>query len=120
MKAINIDDTEKSYTSLILTGLKTVETRNSRSLKSLVGQRVGIISTCKHRKAKLVGYVDIIEEITYINERQFRKNFLEHFVEEGSKYDIKEGHVKYGYVLSNPEICTPVSVKEKGIVIRNI
>ena len=120
MKAINIDDTEKTYTTLILSGLKTVETRNSRSLKSLVGQRVGIISTHKKRKAKLVGYVDIVEEIIYHGEKEFHEHWLDHLVDIGSNYDIGKNGVKYGYVLSNPEICTPVNVKAKGIVIRNI
>ena len=120
MKAININDSETSYTTLILSGLKTVETRKTRSLKSLVGQRVGIISTHKKRKALLVGYVDIVDEIKYNNENEFRQDLTRHFVRPGSKYDIGKNGIKYGYVLSNPEICSPTIVKQKGIVIRNI
>ena len=119
MKAININDTETLFTDLILDGLKTIETRNSRSLKSLVGQRVGIISTHKSRKSKLVGYVDITKEIRYDTPTQFRFDFKRHRVKPNSKYDMY-GNVKYGYVLANPERCEPTDVNAKGIVIRNI
>ena len=118
MKAININDTETPFTDLILSGIKTVETRDTRSLKSLVGQRVGIISTHKKRKALLVGYVDIVDEIKYNNEEKFRQDCIRHHVLAGSKYDIK--NIKYGYVLENPQKCTPTMVTAKGIVIRNI
>ena len=120
MKAININDTEFNFTDLILSGIKTIETRDTRSLKSLVGKRVGIISTHKSRKAFLVGYVDIVKEIKYSTEEEFRRDCIKHHVLAGSKYDIKKGGVKYGYVLSNPQKCDPVVVTAKGIVIRNI
>lgn len=120
MKAININDTETPFTDLILSGIKTIETRDTRSLKSLVGQRVGIISTDKSRKALLVGYVDIVSEIKYNSEEEFRKDTIKHHVLAGSKYDIKRNGVKYGYVLSNPQKCEPTAVTARGIVIRNI
>ena len=120
MKAINVNDTEYAFTDLILSGIKTIETRETRSLKSLVGKRVGIISTHKGRKPFLVGYVDIVDEIKYNTVDEFRRDCIKHHVLAGSKYDIKEGGVKYGYVLSNPQKCEPVVVTAKGIVIRNI
>lgn len=120
MKAINVNDTECNYTDLILSGIKTIETRETRSLKSLVGKRVGLISTHKNRKAFLVGYVDIVSEIKYNTVEEFRKDCIKHHVLAGSKYDIKMGGVKYGYVLANPQECDPVLVTAKGIVIRNI
>ena len=120
MKAININGSEDPFTDLILAGIKTIETRNTKSLKSLVGQRVGIISTHKKRKALLVGYVNIVKEIKYNNEEEFRADYLRHRVIPGGKYDIKKEGVKYGYVLSNPQKCDPIVIKAKGIVIRNI
>ena len=120
MKAFNINDTNYCFTDDIFNLLKSIETRNSRSLKSLVGKRVGVIKTCRKRKALLVGYVDIVEEIRYNNVDEFRADYKRHRVQPGSEYDIKEGGVKYGYVLGKPERCEPIDVAAKGIVIRNI
>ena len=120
MKAININDDYFPFTDCIIDGVKTVETREKRTLKSLVGTRVGIISTSKTRKALLVGYVNIIDEIKYNSEEEFRTDYKKHLVLPGSKFDIKPGCVKYGYVLADPERCDPVPVNSKGIVIRNI
>ena len=118
MKAININDHDFSFTEWILDLLKSVETRNKPTLRSLVGQRVGIIRTgCG--QAMLVGYVDVVKEIQYDTPTQFRFDYQRHRVSPGSKYDMF-GSVKYGYVLANPEKCEPIPVKTKGIVIRNI
>ena len=118
MKAININDEETPFTNLILDGMKTVETREKPTLRSLVGQRVGIIRTgCG--KAKLVGYVDIVAEIMYSTYTNFTFDYLRHRVRPYSKYDMR-GCVKWGYILKNPERCEPIEVDAKGIVIRNI
>ena len=45
MKAVNINDRYTPFTDLIFDGKKVVETRNSKSLHSLFGKRVGIIRT---------------------------------------------------------------------------
>lgn len=119
MKGININDKYTPYTELILCGMKDVETRNRNTLKSLVGQRVGIIRTGKG-KAMLVGYVTIDHVIKYETEAEFRADYNRHCVLGGSKYDIKKGGVKYGYVLTDIERCDPTPVTSKGIVIRNI
>lgn len=117
MKAININDRDSPFTEYILDGNKTIETREKNTLKSLVGQRVGIIKTGKS-KAKLVGYVTISDVIKYETVNEFRKDENRHMVKPKSKYDIKT--IKYGYVLTNPERCNPIEVTSKGIVIRNI
>lgn len=119
MKAININDKESPFTEYILNGKKTVETRDKPTLRSLVGQRVGIIRTGKG-KAILVGYATIDDVIKYETEADFRADYSLHWVTEGSKYDIKKGGVKYGYVLTDPQRCEPTPVTSKGIVIRNI
>lgn len=119
MKAFNINDKSINYTDLILDGEKTVETRRTNSLKSLIGKRVGIIRTGKG-KAMLVGYVTISGMKVYENEKVFREDYDRHFVPRGNTYDITADGVKYGYILENPERCTPVGVTAKGIVIRNI
>ena len=117
-KAININDKQIPFTDLILDGIKTIETRQSNSLKSLIGQRIGIIRTgCG--KAMLVGYVTITNVVIY-DETNFRADYPRHLVKKGSKYDIHTGGIKYGYILSDPERCNPIPITSKGIVIRNI
>jgi len=119
MKAININDREAPYTDLILDGKKTIETRSCRSLHCLIGQRVGIIRTgCG--KAKLVGFVTIVDVIEYHTEDHFRSDYGKHWVDRGSTYDISDHGMKYGYALDDPQRCDPVTVTAKGIVIRNI
>ena len=68
----------------------------------------------------LCGYVTIIGVGKYETEGAFRMDEARHLVKPGSKYDIKPGKSKYGYVLANPERCNPTPVHSKGIVIRNI
>lgn len=117
MKGININDKEIPFTDLILDGIKTIETRETNSLGSLVGQRVGIIRTgCG--KATLVGFISITNVIIYDSKGKFRSDYKRHLVRENSRYDIKGK--KYGYILENPTRCDPVAVNSKGIVIRNI
>ena len=118
-KAFNINDKTQPFTEQIFNLLKDIETRNTNSLKSLVGKRVGIIRTgCG--KATLVGLVTIADVIKYETEDAFRADEKRHMVKKGSKYDIKKGGVKYGYVLVDVERCDPVIIASKGIVIRNI
>lgn len=118
MKAFNVNDKYFPFTEEMLNRNKTIETRGTNSLKSLVGKRVGIIRTGKG-KAMLVGYVTISDVIRYNTEEEFRRDENKHLVAPRSKYDItKKG--KYGYILENPERCEPVAVTAKGIVIRNI
>lgn len=119
MKAININDRDSPFTDYILNGDKIIETREKNTLRSLVGQRIGIIRTGKG-KATLVGYVTISRIIKYETEKEFRFDEKLHMVKKGSKYDIKKGGVKYGYVLTDPVRCKPEIVNAKGIVIRNI
>lgn len=119
MKAFNINDKRIPFTDYILDGMKTVETRRTPSLHSLIGKRVGIIRTGKGR-AMLVGYVTIMSCVRYESEVEFSSNYDRHLVPHGSEYDIASGGVKYGYVLADPERCEPIPVTSKGIVIRNI
>lgn len=118
MKGFNVNDKYYPFSALILSGSKTVETRKTRSLDSLIGKRVGIIRTGKG-SAMLVGYVDVVCVVEY-NEESFRQDYDRHKVVPGSAYDIEKGGIKYGYVLENPIFCNPVKVSAKGIVIRNL
>ena len=117
---ININDSKQPFTKQIISGEKTIETRNTNSLKAQVGKRVGIIRTGRG-KARVVAYATIGEPIVYNNKEEFRKDQDKHLVEEGSEFDIKEDGLKYGYPLLDVEkVDRPFLVKSKGIVSREI
>ena len=106
---ININDKTQNFTDQILSGEKTIETRDTDSLRRYVGQRIGIVRTGKG-KATLVGYADIGEPIVYNNANEFRADQDKHLVEERSKFDIKSGEKKYGYPLTNIQSIDPIEI----------
>jgi hypothetical protein len=116
---ININDKKQPFTKQIISGEKTIETRNTNSLKGQVGKRIGIIRTGKG-KPQVVAYATVGEPIIYNTKEEFRKDQDKHLVEEGSEFDIKEDGMKYGYPLTDVEKVTPFPVTSKGIVSREI
>ena len=117
---ININDKIQDFTGQILRGDKTIETRNKNSLRSYIGRKVGIIRTGKG-KAYLVGYCTIGEPKVYESEREFRKDFDKHLVEKGSKFDIPEGGIKFGYPLYDVvRLDEPKLITSKGIISRKL
>ena len=114
---VNINDSSQPFTSQILSGEKTIETRNSDSLRPYVGKRVGIVRTGVG-KATLVGYADVGEPTLYLTEEQFRRDEGKHLVQAGSDYDFKEK--KWGYPLTNVEKTEPRELDSKGIVSRSL
>ena len=118
MIGININDKYQSFTDLILSGVKTIETRKTPSLNAYIGKRVGIIRTGKG-KAMLVGFVTIGEPVHYQTEEHFRSDETKHCVTKGSKYDIDDSG-KWGYRIVSPIKIKPTDVTSKGIVARKI
>jgi hypothetical protein len=116
---ININDSSQDFTGQILAGEKTIETRDSDSLRPYVGKRVGIVRTGVG-KAELVGYATIGEPVIYKNQAQFKADQGKHLVASGSEFDIKKGGVKYGYPISDVEKTGPTPVKSQGIVARQL
>ena len=119
--AINVRKDVKAgvdYAEEIISGNKKYETRDTPSLDSYVGQRIGIAKT-GDGEAKAIGSVEIGDPIV-VDEKQFREMQKLHLVPEGSAFDIKPGGKKYLYPVSNPErFDTPKSVG-RGIVSRKI
>ena len=117
MMGININCKTQDFIKQILDGWKTIETRNTPSLRCYVGQRVGLIKTgCG--KAKLCGFATIVYEKHYTSEAEFRLDESEHLVLKGSEYDY-DGE-KFGYVLYDVVQIEPVEVNTKGIVSRRL
>ena len=115
---ININDSTQPFTDQILSGKKTIETRNTNSLKGQVGKRIGLVRTGKG-PATVVGYATIGEPIVYENEKAFRKDVNKHRVAKGSPFDIQD--TKYGYpLLDVKRERKPFQPKGKGIVSRQM
>jgi hypothetical protein len=116
---INVNDKSQPFTDMIMDGRKTIETRNSRSLDSVVGKRVGIVRTGVG-PAILVGYADVGSPIFYGDAKEFDLDWRRHRVGPESPFYIgQEG--KWGYPLSNTErLKKPRPVANRGIVIRKI
>lgn len=122
MMGININDKDERWTQMILDGVKTIETRNGDYLRPYVNKRVGIIQTgILPGTAWLVGYMTIGEPTVYEDEESFRKDEKRHRVKKGSKYDIKEGGVKYGYPIHDVfRMADPRKITSRGIISRKI
>ena len=119
---ININDQYQPFTEQILNGIKTIETRNSKSLHPYLGKHVGLIRTGKG-KAMLVGYATLAEHFYYYTEGEcFDDHHHLHMVKKESPYHISKSSkgIKYGYELLHVERIEPVEVNSKGIVARRI
>ena len=116
---VNINDKTQDFTGQILSGRKTMETRDTDSLRKYVGSEVGVVSTGKG-PAQLVGYMTVGEPVVYNNRAEFKKDQSKHLVKTGSDYDIKRGKVKYGYPLTNVRRVTAEPVTSRGIVARKL
>lgn len=110
LPGIHINDKLQPFTAMILSGKKTIETRDNAKLDQYMGQRVGIIRTGKG-KAMLVGFADIATvSISWKYPYQFRQYFKDHRVHAGSPYDMKPGRRKHGYFLQNVQKIDPIEL----------
>lgn len=114
---ININDSNVPWSELILTGKKTIETRNRNTLKSYIGKRVGIIRTGKGQ-AHLVGYMTLGEPKIYNTLEEFRKDEPLHQVSAGSEFDWN--NIKYGYPIYDVERTEPKPITSRGMVVRKL
>ena len=118
MMGININDDSNPWTDWILSGKKTIETRNKPTLNAYIGKRVGIIKTGKRKKAMLVGYATIGQPIKYESPEQFNKDYKKHRVEPTNV--LFNGGIKYGYPLTDVESVEPKPINTKGIISRRL
>ena len=119
MIGINVRNTDVPFADLIVDGLKTIETRESKSLHPYVGKRVAIVRTGQG-KACAIGEVTITGYIWTNNKVVFNRFLSKHFVPKGSAFYIKEGKGKYLYCLKDAvRYETPIAVG-KGIVARQL
>jgi hypothetical protein len=121
LTGINVHDGKNiNFAELICKGLKTIETRNTNSLKPYVNHRVRIIRTgVKGSKAMIIGECTIGEPIIYNSETEFENDCTKHLVTKDSGFWIKENGIKFGYPIVNPIIYNnPYPAIGLGIISR--
>lgn len=101
------------YAQLIVSGIKTIETRNRNMLKCLVGKRVAIVRTRRGKLPMVVGYVDIVDA-AFCPYRLYDEYRDQTLVPVGSKYDV-HGNGKWFYFLENAEKCDPFPLPQAAI-----
>ena len=107
----------RSYADLIVDGHKTLESRNSDTLRPYVGKRVAIVRTGEG-PAKAIGEVTIGEPMV-VNKKRFRELEHQHFVPEGSSFDINTP-TKHLYPMHNPERYEQERDVGHGIISRKV
>ena len=117
---INVATDRKSsrrYADMIVDGHKTLESRNSDTLRPYVGKRVAIVRTGEG-KAKAIGEVTIGEPMV-VDKKKFRSLEDKHHVPEGSAFDISTP-TKHLYPLHDPVRYDEERDVEHGIVSRKV
>jgi hypothetical protein len=105
------------FADMIVDGHKTLESRNSDTLRPYVGKRVAIVRTGEG-KAKAIGEVTIGEP-KVVNQRQFRAMEDEHRVPKGSRFDINTP-TKHLYPMHDPVRYEEERDVGHGIVSRQV
>jgi hypothetical protein len=105
------------FADMIVDGHKTLESRNSDTLRPYVGKRVSIVRTGEG-KAKAIGEVTIGEP-KVVNQRQFRAMEDEHRVPKGSRFDINTP-TKHLYPMHDPVRYEEERDVGHGIVSRQV
>jgi hypothetical protein len=102
---------------MIVDGHKTLESRNSDTLRPYVGKRVAIVRTGEG-KAKAIGEVTVGEP-RVVNQKQFRAMEDEHKVPKGSRFDINTP-TKHLYPMHDPVRYEEERDVGHGIVSRKV
>ena len=117
MIGINVRNTDVAFADLIVDGIKTIETRDSKSLHPYIGKTVAIVRTgqgkaCAIGQVKIVGFTLVTDHCT------FDDAYKQHLVEKDSIFYIKDA--KYMYHLTDAvRYATPKPVG-LGIVSRKV
>lgn len=119
MMGININCKHQDFIGEILSGKKTIETRNTPSLDPYLGQRVGLIRT-GGLFATLEGFATISESFIYYDRTSFDSDYELHRVAPDSPYYIPNHGTKVGYILTDVEAIEPERILSRGIIARKI
>lgn len=117
MIGINVKNTDVAFADLIVDGIKTIETRDSKSLHPYIGKTVAIVRTGQG-KAYAIGQVKIVGFTVATDQCTFDDAYKQHLVKKDSIFYIKDA--KYMYHLTDAvryETPKPVGL---GIVSRKV
>lgn len=101
------------YADAIVSGIKTIETRNRDMLSHLVGEHVAVIRTRRGKNPTIVGYVTIKGK-AFANASEFELIREYTLIPVGSKYDV-HGKGKWCYLLSDAEKCEPWTLPRNAV-----
>jgi predicted transcriptional regulator len=117
MIGINVRNTAIPFADLIVDGIKTIETRESRSLHPYIDKNVAIVRTGKG-KAFAIGQVKIVGCSLITDHMAFDDLYEKHFVAKHSIFYIKDA--KYMYHLSDALRYETPRLVANGIVSRKV
>lgn len=110
-QGVNINDSRHPCSAWILDGIKTIETRDSPSLRVHLGSRVGVIRTGRGAST-LLGYVTIASEKRYTSLEDFDRDYQRHWIrtdEPGFRFPS----AKFGYILEDPVRTAPLLLPKR-------
>ena len=116
MKGIFVNQLSASgvpYADAIVSGYKTIETRNRDMLSQLVGEHVAIIKTVRGKTPTIVGYVTIHSKV-FADANQFEHIREFTLIPRGSKYDCTT-RGKWCYGLNGAERCEPYALPKDAV-----
>ena len=93
------------YADAIVSGVKTIETRNRDMLSKLVGKRVAVVKTRRGKNPTIVGYGRIKSKL-FVNVEEFELVRDATLIPKGSQYDCNRKG-KWLYALAEAEKCEP-------------
>ena len=113
---IHINVKHQDFVKQILSGEKTMETRDTDSLKPYVGKKVGIIATGIKGDRYIHGHANIESPVIYKNSKRFNKDYEKHRVGAESSHHLNnsKNKEKYGYPLSSITALKKPIKLEKG------
>lgn len=105
------------FIAWILSGLKTYETRNRNTLKSLIGKTVYLTQTGKCKKPIVYGSCTITDCIIVKDKKTYNKYRKQAMIKPGSCYDFIVGSTKQKvlYRLGNVQRCKPFPMPDNVV-----
>lgn len=119
MTGINI---QVPWSNLLISGVKSVETRSYALPKKYEGVELALIETPGKKgsfKSRIIGTITFSHSFQYPDEMSWKDDYNRHKVEENNQdYGWKTNKPKYGWVVSNiKKFNEPVdSPAKKGII----
>ena len=95
------------FIAWILSGLKTYETRNRNTLKSLIGKTVFLAETGKHKKPVVYAIATITSVLCVTSLKEYNLYRKKCMIKKGSIFDFIPGKKKYLYALSDIKKVVP-------------